>query len=348
MIISPQSAPAPQSTSDSQAQQSAKQRAIAALMGSNNQQIQAVNQNNVSPEEQGALRSPTQELRQPDISVEADATTEEVTTAPKEEPLSSQYAVLARKEKALRAKVIAQEQSFKTREAALAAREADTTSKSTQDLSNYISKDKLKQNAFGILSEMGITYDQYSQQAMNAQSPEYQAMQQMRQEINEDLQKVREEQANSRKTYEEQQAESYRQAVSQIRTEVTNLVKIDPSYEMTQATNSVNDVVTLIERTFKETGELLTVEAAAQAIEDHLTEEVLKVSQTKKVQDRLKAVAATNAAKAAAQLNAKQAPTQQTAGQNQIKTLTNAVGSTRPMTAKERALLAFKGELNQK
>jgi hypothetical protein len=348
MIITPQSAPAPQASGQSATQQDAKARAIAALMGSNNQQIQDVNQNNIAPEDQTALRSPTQEQRQ---TASDDGTTppKEVTTAPTEEPLSTQYAQLARREKAIRAKAIAQEQSFKAREAALIAREAETTSKSTQDLSNYISIDKLKQNAFSELAKLGVTYDQLSQQAMNAQSPEMQAVQAMRDELQGELQKVREEQANSRKTYDQQQAQSYQQAVNQIRTEVNQLVKSDPSYEMTKTTNSVNDVVSLIERTFKESGELLTVEQAAQAVEDHLIEEVLKVSQTKKVQERLKAVAASNAAKAAAAAPAKEAPTQQTTGQqNNIKTLTNAVGSTRPLTAKERALLAFKNELHNK
>lgn len=336
--------PVPTSTSQSQSNADSKARAIALLTGHSSQAqatpAQVANQNSISPEEMSAVKtSETQEE-----AVQAD--TSEVTpdTASKEEaPLSTQYAVLARKEKALRAKVIAQEQQFKQREAALNARETELSSKSTQDLTNYISKDKLKQNALGVLAELGIDYDQISQQALAASSPEAQAFRQYKQEMDAELQKVREEQANTRKSYEQQQTQAYQQALTQIRNEAKALVSADPAFEMTKETGSINDVVDLIERTFKEEGTLLTVEQAAQAVEDHLVEEAMKISKIKKIQERLKPVQKPTAAQSQATGAPQQSPSAQP--QAQMKTLTNAVGSTRPLTAKERALLAFKGEL---
>ena len=315
-------------------QSDARARAIATLTGNIPQGSQGINQNSISVEETGALKQSTAPVEQPD-------TTEATPPTTKEEPLSTQHAILARKEKALRAKVIAQEQSLKAREAALAAREAEINAKANQDLSNYIPKDKLKQNAYSVLSELGVSPDTYAQQALMAQSPESQYIQQMRTELEAELQKVREEQANTRKAYEEQQAQSYQQALNQIRTEARQLVNSDPSYETIKATGTVNDVVDLIERTFKKNGNLLTVEQAAQAVEDHLIEEAIKMTRIKKIQDRLKPTTPV-----AAQQPAK-AQTPQPQASNQMKTLTNAVGSTRPLTAKERALLAFRGELNK-
>lgn len=330
--------------------QDSRQRAIAALMGSqpgqsqnqNNQQSPIVDQSKISVEELAAV-SPEQpqEERADNVEGQVEEPTkpsEEVTQPEKEEPLSTQYAVLARKEKALRAKAVAQEQQMKQREAALTVREQEMASKSTIDPSKYISIDDLKRNAFSKLSELGISYDDISQQALVAQTPEAQYLRQMRQEIDGELQKVREEQANTRKSFEEQQAQSYKQALNQIRNEAKQLVNADPAYETIKETNSHNDVVDLIERTFKEEGTLLTVEQAAQAVEEHLMEEALKIARIKKIQERLKPK---EPAKQQASLpKQEQAP-------KELKTLTNSVGSTRPLTAKERALLAFKGELNK-
>jgi hypothetical protein len=155
----------------------------------------------------------------------------------------------------------------------------------------------------------------------------------MREEMQEELRKVREEQANSRKSIEQQQAQAYQQALSQIRAETKNLVNSDPSFEAIKATGSVNDVVELIERTFNEDGKLLTVEEAASAVEEYLTEEATRLSKIGKIQKRLQAAQQSNSAKK---------PVQE---QPQLKTLTNGVGAQKPLNARERALLAFKGEL---
>lgn len=360
MKIIPVNPSAPISTSDAptQASQDARSRAIAMLSGGspNNSQAAVPNQNSISIESLSAaspqaLKTDPQALQTTQISGNNDSTegstpSTEATTAPKEEPpLSTQYAVLARKEKALRQKVVAQEQQLKSREAALQAKEAELQAKSTQDFSNYISKDKLKQNAFSVLSELGVNYDQISQQALAAQSPEYQTIQQLKQEMSEELQKVREEQANSRKAYAQQQAESYQQALRQIRNEASELVKSDPSFETIRETRSVNDVVTLIERTFKEQGTLLTVEQAAGLVEDQLIEEAMKISSIKKIQDRLK-----SASKPVAQQSAPQAQAPKTteAAAQKLTTLTNNMTSTKQLSAKERAILAFKGQLSTK
>ncbi len=99
------------------------------------------------------------------------------------------------------------------------------------------------------------------------------------------------------------------------------------------------DVVDLIEKTFKEDGILLTEDEAAQQVEDYLTEEAYKLANLKKIQKRLQTSSASTST------SATPAKSAETPKQSQpMKTLTNAVGTSRQLTSKERAILAFKGE----
>ena len=69
-----------------------------------------------------------------------------------EEPSSSQMAIIARKERALRAQKQQQDQAFKAREAALAAKEQELALKAQEYNSGYIPKASLKQAALEALS----------------------------------------------------------------------------------------------------------------------------------------------------------------------------------------------------
>lgn len=254
-------------------------------------------------------------------------------TKPKEEPLSSQFAVLARKEKALRAKVQAQDAALRAKEQAISEREAALKAKDTEYQSKYISKDKLTpDNLWSTLSEMGISYDQLTQMALNPPQKADPATQSALAALQAEIKSLKDAQDNSKKTYEEQQSSQYKQAVNQIRTEAQSMVKTDDNFEMIRETNSVSDVVELIEQTFKQDGNLLTVEQACQMVEDHLVEEALKIANSKKIQSRLKPAAVATAPQTA--------PVKQG-----MKTLTNASATQKPLSSKERAIAAFNGTL---
>ncbi len=165
-------------------------------------------------------------------------------------------------------------------------------------------------------------------EAIAAQSPEAQAYSRMRSEIQEEIRALREEQDRTRQQIEQSQTQAYQQALKQISLEVNELVNKDPNFETVKHSGAAKDVVELIERTFQEEGKLLTVEEATQAVEDYLVDEAIKMSNIKKVKDRL------------SQANTSKQP--QTV---QMKTLTNSIGAQKPLNARERALLAFKGEL---
>lgn len=297
------------------------------------------NPTSVSPEEVGALSQHTGET----APLEGQSTTNETdspetTKAPKEDTLSSQYAVLARKEKALRAKVQAQEAAYKAKEDALRAREEAIAAKDAEYQSKYISRDRITQDPWNTLQELGLSYDQLTQLAVNPPPQQDPVTKAAIQKFQEEIKSLKDAQEKANKSYQDSQTQAYQQAVNQIRSEAKSLVSSDPNFETIKETNSVDDVVDLIEQTFKSEGVLLSVEEAAQAVEDHLIEEAMKIAKLKKIQQRLSPQTPAAPQKTPEGTNTKQP-------QQTLKTLTNSVGTSRQLTAKERAILAFKGEL---
>lgn len=324
---------------------SARERAIARLSAgapppkAAEQPHPVQNANAISPEEMGALRTgSTPEDRQADTTeapVSADSATSPADTKPKDEPLSSQYAVLARKEKQLRAKAQAQESAFKAREEALKAREEAVSKHQAPeavDPAKYVSKEDIMADPISFLIENGFTQEQFAQWALN---PVPQLDPRMKAEVDAlkaEIKALRTGQDETKQGFQEQQTKAYDNAVNQIRNEVRTLVTSDPEFETIKATDSAEDVVDLITRTFKEDGILLSTQEAAKEIEEFLMEEVLKLHKVNKIQQKLKPAAPA-------------APAPSEAKPSAAKTLTNSMGGTKPLSAKDRAILAFKGQL---
>lgn len=317
-----------------QAQADAKARAVAILSG----QQTPTSQNHSTPEERVTLKptAVTPSITEPQIEgSEPEVKSEEPAKA---DPLSSQYAVLARKEKALRAKQQQQDVAFKQREEALKAKEAEIAAKGQEYESGYISKARLKERTLESLAEAGLTYEEITQKQIEAGEvhPSVKAhIERLEARLAAQEKSVEE----GRRQATEQQSEAYKAAVNQIRQDAQALVKSDPAYEMIKTTNSVKDVVELIEATFKEEGRVMDVSEAADLVEQHLIEEIDKLTKTEKIKNRLNPKPATQ------ELASTQPPTPKQT--QSMKTLTNATGSTRTLSAKERAILAFKGELKE-
>ncbi len=321
-----------------------RSRAIAAAMGQNQPTQEIVgNQTQVSPEELGAIKQ--------QVSPEIDTTvTNEVNEEPqapevteektKEDPLSNQYAILARREKALRAKVQQQEQAYKAREAQLAEREAKLTKQPQFDASKYVSIEQFKADPLRVMADTGLSYDELTQQLLN-QSPRDPRTEATISRLEAKIKAMEDAIDNSQKSYSENQQQAYQAAVRQIQTDVTQLVKSDPTFETIKATNSVKDVVQLIEETYKKDGVLMTVEEAAQEVEDYLVDQLTKYANIGKIKQRVSANASKSQSQAPVKTQAATAPKQP----QPMKTLTNATSSQRTLSAKERAILAFKGEL---
>lgn len=302
----------------------------------------------VSPEETSVVRpSDASRIQQKDTSetsaqeVSAEATksiVEESKDQEDKQPLSSQYAILARKEKALRAKMAAQEASFKAKEAELRAKEEALKAKEVEYSSKYIPKDKLAQDPFSVLNELGLTYDQLTNLALSAPKAEEVAQNQMYKQLLDEIKSLKAAQEDSKKSFEEREQKNYEQAVNQLRNEAKSLVESDPSFETIKTTGSVEEVIDLIKRTFDEDGVLMSVEEAAKLVEDEISERLYNyASKINKIKTKL------TPAQAAA---LKQEEIKQESPKT-VKTLTNSITSSKPLSARERAILAFQRKLNQ-
>ena len=326
------------------------------------QQTPVANPNKVSPEEMGAITAApvaemTEEIVENTNSETLEATeetqVEETQEAkPATDPaLSRQFAQLARQEKALRAKAQQQDIAMKAREAAIAAKEAALQTTPKQDLSGYISKDKLKTDALSVLADAGVSYEELTNQILT-QQPRDPRTEAHIARLEAKLAALEEANQTTQKSYEEQQAAAYQQAVDQIEVKVKKLVYTDPNFEAIKAEGAHKSVVKLIEDVYHNglpgngadiedlpKGHMMTEAEAAQIIEEHLVEKAMKLSNLKKIKTRME--------QASAKPVTTEVKPQATKEQPQMKTLTNATASQRQLSAKERAVLAFKGELNK-
>ncbi len=336
-------------TTQSSSAQAARERAIAKMAPpapTPQQQPQSTlvqDPSRVSPEEMTAL-SPTNQSTDSvqDTTTEAQTDATEVNpaepAAPKADPLSPHYAQLARKEKALRLKAQTQEAQFKAREDALKAREAALEGKSQFDESKYIPRERVKADTLAVLAEEGVSYDEITQSYLN-QSQADAATKAHIQRLEAQINKQAQAQEKAQKDYADQQTKAYDQAVNQIRSDVKQLVASNPDFEVVHGTDSIEDVVDLIKRTFEKDGVLLSIEDAAKEVEDYLVEESMKIAKLKKIQQKLQVKPAAPAS-----------PTQQSKDSGQrgpVTTLTNSVTASRKLSTRERAVAAFEGKLNK-
>ncbi len=315
------------------------ERATQAFMNAGKSQEHPVtNPTSVSPEELSAIPKTSEQKQQMSDESDAQKDTSEApaesspeATKVKEEPLSSQYAQLARKEKAIRAKAL----EIKAKEADLAAREAALQPKPEPKASEPSLKDLAAKDPLRALNELGLSYEQITELLLN-QNPQDQAVRTEMDALKAEIKALREE---SQTTRQQDQEQAYKNAVAQIRNDVSSLVKSDEMYETIRETGSIDDVVELIEVTFKEEGRVMPIDEAAQLVEEHLLEEALKLTKLKKIQSRLTSLK-TEAAPAQKPVTQQQQPAQ-------AKTLTNSMATNRQLSAKERAILAFEGKLNK-
>lgn len=134
----------------------------------------------------------------------------------------------------------------------------------------------------------------------------------------------------------ERTTQEYQQALKVIDADAKMLVDSDPAFETIKARGAHGEITKLVEAVFNKEGTILSVEEAAQMIEEKLFETTLKeveqLSALKKVQAKRQPAAP-----------AAEVP----AGKGPAKTLTNAMGVTRQLSARERAILAFNNQLNK-
>lgn len=294
------------------------------------------NPNNISPEEMGAIHAPQTEERE-----EAHTTEETTQVETKPEPTEAEvqankrFMTLARQEKALRAKELA----LKQRETELEAQANKYKEQPKFDESKYIAKDRFKQDPLAIMAETGLSYEELTNMILNQPNSDPRVTAEFN-SLKQQIEELKQQNEQAKKAVEEQQTQAYQAAVKQIATDVKNLVKSDPSYEAIRTAGAYKDVVELIEQTYQKDGVLLSNEEACQLVEEYLVEEYTKLTNIDKIKKRLVSATAKSEQAPSAKTNSESNQPQQTS----MKTLTNNIGSTRKLSSRERAILAFNGE----
>lgn len=221
----------------------------------------------------------------PNAKIEATPIAPEIQAAPTPEVASDpRIEHLAKKERLLRHR----DRQFKEEKAKLEAEIQAYKQKDLDYQSNYIPKQKLREQTWDVLANEGISYDQLTQQAIqNPITPEAIELRKIQKRL-----KQQDETISSFKTEAQKQQEAqYNQALKLIERDVKTLVAADPdTYEAirAQGADAEQAVVELIRETFDQEGILITPEEALKEVEEYLIEGAFKVAQLKKVQARLK------------------------------------------------------------
>jgi len=189
---------------------------------------------------------------------------------------------------------------------------------------------KLKANPLSVLQEAGVTYDQLTEAILNNQSgitPELQALKTEMKALKDELE--------TKFTTRDELAEQ--QVLSDIKKEAIAITAEGEQFEAIREAKAQKEVVKLIHRTWKKTGEVLDVAEAAELVENQLIEEALPFTKLKKVQSRLTPTPATAA----------QTPAQPKANTKVMRTLTNRDSASTVMSKRDRAIAAMNGTLKR-
>jgi hypothetical protein len=104
----------------------------------------------------------------------------------------------------------------------------------------------------------------------------------------------------------------------------------------------VGEIVRLITEVYEKDGYVMDLDDAASMVEDELVDRILSTAKINKIKSKLEPVFRPQASS-----RPPQSPVQQQQQSQQPKTLTNSMNSSRRLSARERAILAMQGKLNQ-
>jgi hypothetical protein len=223
------------------------------------------------------------------------------------QPLSPQYAALAKQRRALQVK-----------EKALMERERVISEQTGQ--SDSIALTRLKSEPLNVLLEAGVTYDQLTEAILA--NPGNQELHTLRRDMEAQEQRMQ-------KMLDDRDQMAERQALAQMKRDAISLVTGGNEFELVKVNRAIPDVMRLIETQYRKTGEVLDVHEALTEVENELLKDAQRVVVLDKVRSHL----------------IPQAPQMQR--HQGIRTLTNRDTASVPMSRRARALAAFNGTLKR-
>lgn len=201
-----------------------------------------------------------------------------------QDQFASKFAALSRKEKALRERESDYESKFEEMERRLAEYESRNQEPEV-DWEHMLRNDPLK-----ALEEAGLGYDKLTELALNdgKLTPDMQ-LAAMRQELENDYKQKFEELEDRLNQKEQLEQDTYYDSVQQnFQDEIGNVVHQNPEkFELIAASEASGLVYDVIEEHYNETGRVLDIEEAADAVESYLEEEASKLMKLKKISNRL-------------------------------------------------------------
>lgn len=227
------------------------------------------------------------------------------------QPLSPQLAAIARQKRALQVK-----------ERELAEKEKAIGTNTRAEL-----EARLKTAPLSVLQELGVTYDQLTQEILGSQSQPNSEVQALKAEIAELKKGV-----DSK--FSEAQVAQETQAINYVADKLDALVGQGDEFELLKLAEGEEEVIRRVYNHWKKTGKELDIAKVAKEYQEELTEEAVRYAKLKQVQGRL----------------TPQEPLQTQATQSNqtgIRTLTNKDSARPTMDRKQRAILAMQGQLKR-
>jgi len=223
-----------------------------------------------------AEEAPAQEVvEQATEESAAEEQPEEQVQAEERPDFSRQFAAIAKKERALRQR----ESSVKQMEARIAELE------SSQGQFGEIQR-LAKENPAALLSQLGISYDELTQQVINEGNPtEEQQLRLQNEKLQERLEKIE-------KAYEAQQKDAETKRLDRARAtlvdNIKNFVDNDEQYALVKHRGAYDLVAEVMQQHYIKTKEIMQYSDAAKIVEDHYEQEAEHYFGVKKLQDRWK------------------------------------------------------------
>jgi len=262
---------------------------------------------NANPSYMEQTQAQVQEL--PGIQRSANIESENNQANPSEEtaPISPQFAAIAKQRRALQVK----ERELLEREKALSTQSAD---------GGAIPLARLTSEPLKVLLENGVTYEQLTNEILANQGNS---------EINDLKAKINALEQGVDQKLSDRDAQAERQVLSEMKREAEQLAAQGEDFELVRGMGKIPEVMQLIEKTYRASGEVLDVKEALKLVEDELFADIQKITGYNKVRSQF----------------IPQAPQMQR--HQGMRTLTNRDTASMPMSAKQRALAAFHGTLKR-
>lgn len=275
-----------------------------------------------APKAQPAQLSPQEPLKSDKDPSKADKEPSKEIKEPKEDlNYSSKFAALSRREK----QILERERKFKEQEASY--------KQQLEKVNGWeLRKSEFKKNPDLIFEELGLSFDDIVNFKLGITPEEKKEdpnsnYAKLEKEMREEIQKLKEERENEKKSKEIDKAAQDAQIIDGLKSEIeSTIISQADKYELINYQGNYELVFDVIDEYFTKHGELLSIEAAADHVESYLEGLVEGVTKLKKFSTKL-------APKSEPQRPVEEAPKPEAVKDSKPKTLSNNLNASTPSSA---------------